>query len=452
MKISIVGTGYVGLVSGVCLAEMGHDVTCVDLDAEKVSMINSGVPPIHENGLEPMLARARGGSFSATLDIRKAVADTDLTMIAVGTPFNGDEIDLGYIRTAARQIGDVLRDKGTYHTVVVKSTVVPGTTCDVVRPILEAASGKPAGTGFGLGMNPEFLREGDAVRDFMRPDRIVLGGIDDRTLDIMEDVYRPFDGAEVLRTNPHTAEMIKYTANSLLAAMISFSNEIGNLCAEIPDVDVTEVMRGVHLDKRLSPLQEDGRRITPQFITYLEAGCGFGGSCFPKDVKALVAHGRKLGAGMDLLNSVIRVNVAQPRRMLDLLGWHIKELTGVPVTALGVAFKPGTDDIRESPALSVIHGLLDLGARVTAYDPVARKEAERYFGAGVIRFTDSLDEAVADSKAILLMTHWPEFDRLPDLISGMQEPPVLIDGRRVIPRAAVPCYEGIGIGHAARQQ
>lgn len=451
MNISIVGTGYVGLVSGVCLAEKGHDVTCVDLDAGKVKQINQAIPPIHEKGLDDLLARVSGRNFRATCDLRDAVMNSELSMIAVGTPFDGEEIDLNYIRAAARQIGEILRDKPGYHVVLVKSTVVPGTTNDVVLPILEQASGKQAGKDFGVGMNPEFLREGEAVQDFLFPDRIVIGGLDERTLDAMARIYEPFAGVEVLRTNPRTAEMIKYTANSLLATMISFSNEIGNLCAAIPGVDVTEVMRGVHLDKRLSPILPDGARISPAFTTYLEAGCGFGGSCFPKDVKALVAYGKKLEAGMELLDSVIRVNLAQPARLLDLLHRHVPDLKDIPVTVLGLAFKPGTDDIRESPALPVIRELLDRGARITAFDPVARGEAEKLFGPATIRFADSLEDAVQEAKAVLLMTRWPDFSRLPDLLKGKLEPPVLIDGRRVIPRSAVPRYEGIGIGPAVSQ-
>jgi UDPglucose 6-dehydrogenase len=447
MKISIVGTGYVGLVTGVCLADRGHEVTCVDVDPSKVAAINSGIAPIYESGLDRLLRRVCGRNFRASLDLRGAVIESELTMIAVGTPFDGNRIDLKYIRTASHQIGAAIREKGEYHVVVVKSTVVPGTTSDVVVPILEDASGRSAGVGFGVGMNPEFLREGEAIQDFLHPDRIVLGGIDERSLDIMAGIYLPFVGVNIIRTNPRTAEMIKYTVNSLLAAMISFSNEIGNLCSVIPDVDVTEVMHGVHLDKRFSPIREDGTRITPPFIAYLAAGCGFGGSCFPKDVKALVAHGRTLGVRMDLLDSVIRVNIAQPQRMLVLLGMHIRDLEDVCVTVLGIAFKPGTDDIRESPALPVIQGLLDRGARVIAFDPVAREEAEKHFGKGVIHFTNSLCDALADSKAVLLMTRWPEFSQLPELMAAMSEPPVLIDGRRLISKSAVTCYEGIGVGH-----
>jgi UDPglucose 6-dehydrogenase/GDP-mannose 6-dehydrogenase len=448
MKISIIGTGYVGLVSGVCLAEAGHDVVCVDVDEAKVARINAADAPIHEKGLDELLAKGCGSNFRATTELREAVLGSDLSMIAVGTPFDGEEIDLKYIRAAARQIGEVLRDKPSYHVVVVKSTVVPGTTCDVVLPILEEASGKKAGRDFGVGMNPEFLREGEAVGDFMNPDRIVLGGIDEATLDVMSELYRPFDGVDQLRTNPRSAEMIKYTANSLLATMISFSNEIGNLCAAIPDVDVTEVMRGVHLDKRLSPILPDGTRIHPSFNTYLEAGCGFGGSCFPKDVKALIAHGRKLGRDMSLLDSVVKVNLAQPEKMLELLGSHYISTADLRVTVLGVAFKPGTDDIRESPALPVIQALLDGGARVTVFDPIARGEAERHFGTGTLHYADALEDAVSDAQAVLLMTRWPEFAGLPEIFAKLAVQPLLVDGRRVIPRTAVDRYEGIGIGPA----
>lgn len=446
MKISIIGTGYVGLVSGVCLAEKGHDVVCVDLDQAKVDRINAGHSPIHEKGLDDLLSKCCGVNFRATTDLRAAVQDSEISMIAVGTPFDGDEIDLKYIRTAALQIGAALKDKPTYHVVLVKSTVVPGTTSEVVLPLVEEASGKQVGRDFGVGMNPEFLREGEAVQDFLFPDRIVLGGYDERTLDVLEKLYEPFSNVDQIRTNPRTAEMIKYTANSLLATMISFSNEIGNLCASIPNVDVTEVMRGVHLDKRLSPILADGQRITPSFTTYLEAGCGFGGSCFPKDVKALIAHGRKLGKDMQLLDSVVKVNLSQPETVLDLLGRHFESLEGVHVTVLGVAFKPGTDDIRESPALPIIRELLARKAKVKAFDPVARAEAEKFFGEGTLDYADSLESAVEDAQAVLLLTRWTEFERLPEVFSTMATQPVLIDGRRVVSRDSVDQYEGIGIG------
>src|SRR5512143_1846844 len=221
MRVSVVGTGYVGLVTGVCLAERGHTVVCVDVDVSKVEKINHGTCPIYEAGLDDLLQRNLGSRFSATLDLRKAILDSDVTLIAVGTPFDGKSIDLTYIKQVAGQIGDVLKLKGGYHLVVVKSTVVPGTTDDVVLPILEQRSGKTAGRDFGVGMNPEFLTEGVAVHDFMSPDRIVLGGINGQSLSLLEALYRPFAGVQVIKTNNKTAEMVKYASNALLATMIS---------------------------------------------------------------------------------------------------------------------------------------------------------------------------------------------------------------------------------------
>ncbi len=446
MKLSIIGTGYVGLVSGVCLASKGHDVTCVDLDPLKVDLINSGQSPIHERHLEDLLKEHCGLNFRASTDLHASVVNSEISVIAVGTPFNGDDIDLRYIRAAAQQIGEALKDKPGYHLVLVKSTVVPGTTQEVVLPLVEQYSGKVAGRDFGIGMNPEFLREGEAVHDFLYPDRIVLGGLDERSLDVLEELYQPFGNVDKMRTDPRTAEMIKYTANSLLATMISFSNEIGNLCASIQGVDVLDVMRGVHLDKRLCPILPDGERVTPAFISYIEAGCGFGGSCFPKDVKALIAYGNKLGQSMELLDSVVKVNSAQPTKVLDLLSAHFPQLGGLRVAVLGLAFKPGTDDIRESPAIPIIRDLLARNAHVTAFDPVARAEAEKLFGDGTIDFAEDLPTAVRDAQAVLLLTRWPEFEGIPELFALSPQPPVLIDGRRMVHKHSVARYGGIGLG------
>lgn len=445
MKVSIVGTGYVGLVSGVCLAEKGHEVVCVDVDRDKVDLINQGSPPIHEAGLPALLRRHLHTTFRATTDLREAVLTTDLSLIAVGTPFAGDEIDLGYIREAAVQIGAALRDKPSYHVVVVKSTVVPGTTEEVVLPLLEAASGKKAGPDFGVGMNPEFLREGDAVKDFLAPDRIVLGALDEATGALLEELYAGFVGVEKIRTSPRTAETIKYAANALLATMISFSNEIGNLCAAIRGVDVVDVMRGVHLDRRLSPLLENGQRVRPGFLSYLEAGCGFGGSCFPKDVRALGAFGRRAGAPMRILDAVIETNDRQPGRVSALLRKHVPELAGATVAVLGLAFKPGTDDMRESPAIPIVTDLVARRARVRAYDPVATAEARRLLGDSVT-YATSLAGAIEGAQAIVVLTRWPEFEGLPRLLAAREDQPVVIDGRRMLDRRSVSRYDGIGLG------
>ena len=445
MKVSVVGTGYVGLVSGVCLAEKKHQVLCVDIDQDKVEQINQGIPPIYEKGLEELLTKNIQKNLQATTDLRQAVLETDISLIAVGTPFDGNEIDLRYIKEVSRQIGLVLAEKPTYHLVVVKSTVVPGTTDEVVLPILEEASGKKAGIDFGVGMNPEFLKEGEAIEDFMFPDRIVLGGIDDKSLNLLEELYSIFEGVDKLTTNCKTAEMIKYTANSLLATMISFSNEIANLCAAIGNVDVVEVMKGVHLDKRLTPIMPNGERIIPSFTTYIEAGCGFGGSCFPKDVKALTAYGTKVGSPMRLLEAVIAVNADQPYEVVVLLNKHFPELTGVTVAVLGLAFKPGTDDIRESPAIPVIQSLLEQGAVVKTYDPVAQHQAQKLFEKDTLIFCDNINQTIEQVKAIILLTRWQEFNQIAEILAQMEQPPLVIDGRRMLDKNKLAKYEGIGL-------
>jgi UDPglucose 6-dehydrogenase len=452
MKISIIGAGYVGLVSAVCLAEKGHKVVCVDIDKKKVDRINRGASPIHESGLRGLLRRNLKGRFRATTDLRGAVLGTEVSIIAVGTPFADGEIDLRFVKSVAAEIGEVLKEKDDFHVVVVKSTVVPGTTDDVVTPLLEQASEKKAGVHFGVGMNPEFLREGQAVQDFLFPDRIVLGARDQRTLETLEKLYQPFEDAAILRTNPRTAETVKYATNSLLATMISFSNEIGNLCSAIGDVDVVDVMEGVHLDKRLSPRLSDGKRIKPSFTTYLEAGCGFGGSCFPKDVQALIAYAKRIGNPMRILKAVMDVNFTQPQKVLALLEKHFPRFAHVRITVLGLAFKPGTDDMRESPALPIVKELLARGAVVTAFDPAARAAAERIFGSGVLRFASTLPAAVEEADAVVLLTRWPEFENLPGLFAALERQPVLVDGRRMLEKSAISRYEGIGLNSSARRK
>jgi UDPglucose 6-dehydrogenase len=368
-----------------------------------------------------------------------------VTMVTVGTPVDNGAIDLRFIAEACRGIGAALKDKAGYHVVIVKSTVVPGTTADFVRPILEEASGKRAGRGFGLGMNPEFLREGDAVDDFQKPDRIVLGADDARAQEVMATLYGDFDGVELIRTNTATAEMIKYTSNSLLAMLISFSNEIGHLCSAAPDVDVVDVLDAVKRDKRISPIA-DGRRVVPPIVEYLKAGCGFGGSCFPKDVKALIHWGDLRGRPTGLLKSVLARNEGQPGEMVRLLKAHFPDLTGVRVAVLGLAFKPGTDDIRESPALRVIPALIAEGAIVVAHDPMAIAATRRVLGDTGVRYVSSLHEAVVDAQAALVLTAWPEYQQLAALLVPVDSCPVVIDGRRVFDKSHWRKYEGIGLG------
>jgi UDPglucose 6-dehydrogenase len=442
MKISIIGSGYVGLVSGACLAERGHEVVCVDNDERKVRMIESGEAPIHEAGLSELLRRNVGSRLSASTDLAAAVAGSDITFIAVGTPAIDGHIDLRYVERAAADIGRALRDKKGYHTLVVKSTVIPGTTDGLVRATAERASGKLAGRDFGLGMNPEFLTEGRAIDDFMTPDRIVIGGIDERSQDALQGIYASFDTTPTIRTNCRTAEMIKYASNSLLATMISFSNEIARLCTAIGDIDALEVMRGVHKSLYLTTYTPGGSPVRASLSSFLEAGCGFGGSCLPKDVTALVAQGADLGVPTPMLAAVLEVNRRQPEEMVRLASAHFADLRGVDVTVLGLSFKPDTDDVRESPAFPIIRLLRGAGANVTAYDPIARpRDHEDLAG---VRIAESLHDALTNAQVVMLVTRWAEFENIADDLAKLGRNPLIIDGRRALDSSQFARYEGIG--------
>ncbi|MBF0194382.1 MAG: UDP-glucose/GDP-mannose dehydrogenase family protein [Magnetococcales bacterium] len=447
MQVSVIGAGYVGLVSGVCLAHKGHDVVCVDMDQQKVDQINRGQSPIYEEGLDDLLQQTLPDKFRATTDLIKAVQGSDITLIAVGTPFANDTntIDLTQIKDCAQQIGEALKNKKSYHVIVVKSTVVPGTTDSIVLEKLQQGSGKNAGLDFGLGMNPEFLREGCAVADFLNPDRIVMGGLDEKSIDVQQKLYDIFPEVDKVRTNNKTAEMIKYSSNTLLATMISFSNEIANLSAVIGDVDVKDVMDGVKLDKRFSPILENGERIYPGMLTYLEAGCGFGGSCFPKDLQAIVAYADNVGQQMPVLRSVIATNALQPMELIKLLQQKFPNIKGVKIAVLGLAFKAGTNDMRESPSIPVVNAIVGLGAEVKVFDPVAQQEAQQIFGSE-ITYCQSLEATVKDVDVVMVLTHWPQFDKLDKILSSQASQPLVIDGRRQLEPSKFKDYLGIGGG------
>ncbi len=425
MRISIIGTGYVGTVSAACFAELGHEVICVDVDKSKIDLINAGIPPIYEEGLSDILKKHAGKRLSATSDYDFAVMNSDVSFICVGTPSDSDgNIDLGIVKAASASLGDSLRVKKGYHVIVVKSTVVPETTEKVVLPIIEKRSGKRAGD-FGIVMNPEFLREGKAVYDFMHPDKIVVGSLDKNSGDIVSSLYNGLD-CEVTRTNPRTAEMIKYANNSFLATKISFANEVGNICKEL-DIDTYEVMSAIGKDFRIGKY-------------FLNAGAGFGGSCFPKDVKALIGKAKEIGYEPVLLKSVITVNERQPVRMVQLLKNKLGSLKGRKIAVLGLAFKNDTDDIRESRSIPVIKELLDNGADVSAYDPLANGNMKKLFGN--VRYHSSAEDALSGADACLIMTEWDEFKSL-DREFNVMTNRLIIDGRHMLtPRKDVE-YVGL---------
>lgn len=414
MKISIIGTGYVGTVTGACFAELGHKVICVDIDGSKIDQINAGIPPIYEEGLPELLKKHAGKSLSATSDYELAVKNSGVSFICVGTPSDSSgNIDLNIVKAASASLGDSLKKKNDYHVIVVKSTVVPETTEKVVLPIIEKHSEKHIGD-FGIVMNPEFLREGKAVYDFMHPDKIVVGSMDKRSEDIVASLYNGLK-CEVTRTNPRTAEMIKYANNAFLATKISFANEIGNICKEL-GIDTYEVMKAVGRDFRIGS-------------HFLNAGAGFGGSCFPKDVKALICKALEIGYEPLLLKSVIAVNEGQPIRMIQLLRNKLGDLEGKKVAVLGLAFKNDTDDIRESRSIPVIKELLDNGAQVRAYDPMANENMKRLFDN--IQYHSSAADALRGADACLIMTEWDEFKSLDKEFDAMENK-LIIDGRHML--------------------
>lgn len=447
MKISVMGTGYVGLVSGTCLAERGHQVTCIDIRSEVVQEINAGRPPIHEIGLDNLLRSARDkGMLSATTDAKTAILDSDVTLICVGTPTVDGRMDMSQIVAAAKEIGSALASKRGYHVVAVKSTVLPGTTEGPVKAAIESHSGKKVGDGWGLCMNPEFLREGRAVEDFRVPDRIVVGATDSMTAEVFLNVYADFTCPKLV-TTPRTAEMIKYVSNSLLATMISFSNEIGNMCSAVPGVDARLVWKGVHLDRRLTPI--NGPVGGAAGVTeYLWHGLGFGGSCFPKDVAALRSFGRTVGEQTRMLDAVLDINADQPLRMVALLEKELS-LAGKTVAVLGLAFKPGTDDLRESPALPLVAELRKKGAKVLVHDPIAMPHAKKRPEFRDVVFAEDWAEALRKSDACCLVTAWPEYRSIqPTNFQKLMTRALVIDGRGVFEPAAMAAagvvWRGVG--------
>jgi UDPglucose 6-dehydrogenase len=407
LTVTVVGTGYVGLVTGACLSELGHDVTCVDVRQPVVDGVNAGRAPFFEPGLEDLVRSGLDrGRFRASTDLTSAVQASDVSFIAVGTPSTADGIDLSAVAHAAGAIGEALRSASRYHVVVVKSTVVPGSTDGPIRQVLEDRSQRSIGD-IGLCMNPEFLREGSAVDDFMRPDRIVIGEADSRAGARVAELY---DGlaCPVIRTTTRNAELIKYTSNALLATLVSFSNELAGVCEALPDTDVDAVMDAVHLDRRLTPIV-DGRPITPGIVSYLRAGSGFGGSCLPKDVTALRMWARSINATTPLLDAVMQINELRPQQVAALVDTAAGGVRGRPIAVLGLAFKPGTDDLRDSPALSLLAALAARGAVVRAYDPLLSNGGRAPLELNGATLAATPEAALSGADAAVIATGWPEF-------------------------------------------
>lgn len=421
MNIAIVGTGYVGLVSGTCFAEMGVNVTCVDIDSSKIERLKKGDIPIYEPGLDEMVLRNyREGRLKFTTDLADIIDDVEVVFSAVGTPPDEDgSADLKYVLDVARTFARNIRK---YTVLVTKSTVPVGTARKVRETILDELAKRGADVEFDVASNPEFLKEGAAIKDFMSPDRVVVGTDSERARRLMEILYRPFmlTSNRLIFTDIPSAEMIKYAANSMLATRISFMNDIANLC-EIVGADVNMVRKGIGADVRIGS-------------KFLYPGCGYGGSCFPKDVKALIKTAQKNGYDMKVLRAVEEVNENQKLILFNKLVRHfgsVEALKGKKIALWGLAFKPETDDMREATSLVIIRELSKAGCRVSVFDPVAMNECRRRVG-DAVEYARDMYEAVLDADALLLLTEWKPF-RLPSwgVVRHSMKEPLVIDGRNI---------------------
>ncbi|MCA8941570.1 MAG: UDP-glucose/GDP-mannose dehydrogenase family protein [Planctomycetes bacterium] len=432
MKIAVIGTGYVGLVVGTCFAETGNRVTCVDVDEDKIRKLKNGEVPIYEPGLEELIGRnSSEGRLLFSTDVAQAIREATVCFIAVGTPPDEDgSADLKYVLAVARAIGENLND---FKVVVTKSTVPVGTNAKV-----QAEVEKVTDKEFAVVSNPEFLKEGAAIDDFMKPDRVVIGTNSERARDIMTDLYAPFmrTGKPIIVMDPASAEMTKYAANSMLATRISFMNEMAQICERV-GADVNLVRKGIGTDQRIG-------------FPFLFAGAGYGGSCFPKDVRALIRTANDHGYEPKIVNAVEEVNHAQKAVVFEKILKHFGgDLKGKHFAMWGLAFKPKTDDMREAPSVVIIDKLLEHGATVTAFDPEAMKEAKRMLG-DRIKYTNTALEALDGADAMILITEWAEFRHVdPDEISKHLGNPVLFDGRNIFDprrmREAGFTYYGIGV-------
>lgn len=438
MKIAIVGTGYVGLVSGVCFAEMGNDVTCVDVNAKKIEDLRNGIIPIYEPRLDDMLLRnQKANRLHFTTSLEEVINDVEIVFCAVGTPPDEDgSADLHYVMEVAHTVGKTMQH---YVLFVTKSTVPVGTAKIVKEVISQEQKERNVSIPFDVASNPEFLKEGDAIKDFMSPDRVVVGIESERAERLMTSLYRPFllNNFRVFFMDIPSAEMTKYAANAMLATRISFMNDIANLCERV-GADVNMVRKGIGADVRI------GQK-------FLYAGIGYGGSCFPKDVRALAQTGRQHGCPMRLLEAVESINLSQKEVLVHKLEQHFEgELSGKTIALWGLSFKPNTDDMREAPSLVIIKALLSKGCKVRVYDPIAMTEAKRLLGENAqIYYASDIYDAVLESDALLLVTEWKEF-RMPSwqVIARSMNGKLVLDGRNIYDKQEIESYgfvyQGIG--------
>jgi UDPglucose 6-dehydrogenase len=427
MEVVVVGCGYVGLVTGVCFASLGHNVLGIEIDESRAALIERGIPPFHEPGLEERLQSCLSdGRFRVTSRIEEAVAG-DAIFLCVQTPQGPDGgLNTNFLADAARQVALALSETGRRHVLIVRSTVLPGTTENLVNPIVRAHNQRVA-----VASNPEFLREGSAVPDFLEPDRIVIGCNDTWGADFIADLYAPLNPV-VVHTTPSAAELAKCASNAFLAILISFSNELARIAEAVPGLDVEEVLSIIHKDRRLSPVI-DGQRISPGILAYLKPGCGFGGACLPKDLSALNYYASSVGEPAALLKAAMDINDTQPARVVSITKDALDGLQDRRVAILGLAFKAGTDDLRVSPGVRIAEILLREGTNVVAYDPLVAPEALADLEQRGVTVAPDLHAAIREADACLIATRAGEFRELREILLRMNKKhTVVIDGRRLL--------------------
>ena len=442
MNIAVLGSGYVGLVTGLCLSKAGHNIRCIDINEAIVKGINKGKPKFYEKGLEDLLkSELKTNRFFALRKLDDLDIAVDMIIIAVGTPSNNNgDIDLSFIKNVSKKIAHYIKKVKNHVSIVVKSTVLPGTTDTLIKNILEKESSKKLGE-FGLGMNPEFLREGNAIYDFLDADRIVIGWEDEKTKIRLENLYKPWTCEKII-VNTRTAEFIKYTNNCFLALQVSTTNEIANLAYEVGGVDIQEIMSGLYLDHRWNPKVE-GKRINPKILTYLKAGCGFGGSCFPKDLKALRNFGKRKGIEMQILESILEVNNTQWLKLIKIIK-KIKNLKKLNLIILGLSFKEDTDDVRESPAIKIIPELRNSVKKIYAHDPKGIENFKDIIDSSeALEYTKNWEEKLKICEVIVILTNWNEYKKLEQIDLRKK---ILIDPRRFIDRNLIHTKQYFSIG------
>lgn len=434
MNLSILGMGYVGLTTAACFAQKGHRVLGVEVNKNKLQKLKLGVPDFHETGLEKLLLDNINRSLTISGDLKRAVQKSDITFICVGTPTIDGQIDLSFVCNCLRDVLAVIKNKSSFHVIVIKSTVVPNSTDIVFKRIIEEEFCLGVGEDLGLCVNPEFLREGSAVEDFMNPDRIVIGSSDEVSEKRLVSLYKVFPDAPIISVSNSTAELIKYTSNSFFATLISFSNEISNISEKLYDINIIDVFEGLFADRRFSNNQKDKRSALPGLVSYLRPGPGFGGSCFPKDVKALAACSENLKFEPSLLNAVLKINDFQPYNLVQQAKKLVGSLSGKQIGVLGLAFKNNSDDIRESKSIELVKLLVQEKAVVYVHDPMAIKNTKKVLRDYSVSYEEDFKQVISKCDFVFVCVDWKEYQNLDVVVNSLNPDIFIMDAKLFLDR------------------